>query len=665
MNWQKINRYLIIAFSTILITIGSSFYSHPFVNAQIPFVTQLEKTDDNSFPETPAWDLNKAYACGKYWCSDIYFYGNKLFDRDSITVALPRSLDKKSQEIALDIEQRAKFIQNIFQQIFTQIERSGKLQKDYQKYNWRFWLLEKDKPTHPLTPIVKVGAENNQTVIYIIDHSAINRPSQTLMTVTMIDGQANGLAQQELAQQWRTEVEESLNEAIWGLQMDLQRPFIRFQLAIAIAVLAIILVLLSEKLKDTGKTWNKELEKQLKEIQENLAPTPEGSSSENISTFNQVDQTDGNSSKQNSNQSLSNNLFKTFDQSRKVFADGIALSTKFLLPTKLRQKQNIVRQKINISELLINMIRLSQLTIIFGAIASIVLTFRETRFLFNLFFFQALMIPAIWIVMVLLDKTVDFWIDYALNQWAKQRQEINPSSNRPSLRVHTYSIALRSATTVFFTVLGIFLSLGVIGISPTVIASAGALAVVFAFFSRNLLEDMLNGILILATDRYAVGDIIEINARSGCVESMNLYATSLRNLYGQLTIIPNGKISTVINMTKNWSQVNLSIEVSWKNNLKEVMMILQNLADQMYEEEVWQEKMNDSATILGVDQISHQGVVIRLIIPTQPGTHLEIAREYRFRVKEAFDLAGITIGIPQQEVYYQNQNVFPRQNESN
>jgi small-conductance mechanosensitive channel len=57
------------------------------------------------------------------------------------------------------------------------------------------------------------------------------------------------------------------------------------------------------------------------------------------------------------------------------------------------------------------------------------------------------------------------------------------------------------------------------------------LPVAIAFLSRSLLEDMLNGILILSTDRYAIGDVIDVNNdMAGFVEDINLFVTSLRNL---------------------------------------------------------------------------------------------------------------------------------------
>ncbi len=127
--------------------------------------------------------------------------------------------------------------------------------------------------------------------------------------------------------------------------------------------------------------------------------------------------------------------------------------------------------------------------------------------------------------MVLADKVTDFFIDYALVRWAREGQEREPNSNRYTLRANTYSKAFTDGTTLLFAVVGIALTVGLIGINPAVLAGAGALAVVFAYLSRNLVEDMLNGILILATDRYAVGDVIDVGEGfAGFVEDVNLYA---------------------------------------------------------------------------------------------------------------------------------------------
>ena len=162
MMLKKITRYLIILLTSILITTTFSLQS----SAQLSLFPNIVNLD-NTLPETPAWDLNKAQPCGKYWCSDIYFYGNQIFEPDIITVALPRDSTKTPQEVAIDVEARAKFIQKIFQQILDNIQESDQLGKLENEQSWQFWLFKKEKRVHPLTPIVEKGIENNQNVIYI------------------------------------------------------------------------------------------------------------------------------------------------------------------------------------------------------------------------------------------------------------------------------------------------------------------------------------------------------------------------------------------------------------------------------------------------------------------------------------------------------------------
>jgi small conductance mechanosensitive channel len=292
--------------------------------------------------------------------------------------------------------------------------------------------------------------------------------------------------------------------------------------------------------------------------------------------------------------------------------------------------------------------------------------FPSHRILIYLFLNQLYLFPLIWIAMLLADKIVDFFIDYALSRWAKTQQEIDPHSNRYTLRANTYSKALTNGTTIFFTLLGIVLSVAVIGINPSVLAGAGAFAAVFAYLSRNVLEDMINGVLILATDRYAVGDVIDLGGGlSGFVEDMNLYTTCLRNLDGQMIAIPNGKISSVINSTKNWSRVNFTLKIAWNADIKKAIKIMRQVAEQMCCEPQWQEMILEPVDILGIDELSHDGILIHLLIKTKPMQQWLIGREFRLRVKQALDEAGINLGVPQREVAVINSSAQSPENNSN
>jgi small conductance mechanosensitive channel len=266
-------------------------------------------------------------------------------------------------------------------------------------------------------------------------------------------------------------------------------------------------------------------------------------------------------------------------------------------------------------------------------------------------FDQTLFLILLWIGLIFVDKLGDFAIDYYLNNWASEAQAINPSSNRYTLRASTYSLTLKRATTFLVIVLGIYLSISSIGINPAVLAGAGIFAVAVAFLGRNLVEDMLNGILILWTDRYAIGDVINVGGgMAGTVEDINLLITSLRNLDGESIAIPNSKISAVINRTKYWSRVNFTIRIAWNQDIDKAIAVMTEVADQMQKEPEWGERFLEPAQILGVDEVSHEGILIHLLIKTQPNEQWNVGREFRRRVKLAFDKAGISVGIPHQTI---------------
>ena len=244
-------------------------------------------------------------------------------------------------------------------------------------------------------------------------------------------------------------------------------------------------------------------------------------------------------------------------------------------------------------------------------------------------------------------------IDFYLNRWAKNAQLINPNSNRYTLRVSTYSNALKSGTSFLFITIATVGTVAFLGINLTVSASAGGVAFVFAFLSRNVVEDMLNGILILWTYRYAIGDVIQIGNISGFVENMNIYITQIRGGGGRLVTIPNGKISIVENLTKDWSRFEFKIEIAYDADVRKALNIINQVSEEIQNDPTWKDKIIEPASILGVDSISHQGILIQVWIKTQAMQQWAVGREYRLRVKEAFEAAGIALGVPHQEVRYQ------------
>ncbi len=66
-------------------------------------------------------------------------------------------------------------------------------------------------------------------------------------------------------------------------------------------------------------------------------------------------------------------------------------------------------------------------------------------------------------------------------------------------------------------------------------------------------------------------------------------------------------------------------------------------AQQLYQDPQWQEMILVAAEILGIEDISHKGILIRLLIKTQPLQQRPVCRELRRRLKKVFDEQGINI----------------------
>lgn len=219
---------------------------------------------------------------------------------------------------------------------------------------------------------------------------------------------------------------------------------------------------------------------------------------------------------------------------------------------------------------------------------------------------------------------------------------------RTMLRTNTIGGALQGLITCIVVLTGMLLTLSAFGLSTrSVLAWSAILGLAVSFGTQSLVKDVVNGCLILLEDQFAVGDVINIGGMGGLVEQMSLRSTRLRSSEGQLITIPNSQISEVINLTRTWSRVDFTIEVAYDSNPDKVLNLLNDISQRMYAISEWREKMPSPPEVLGIDRLSHSGILIRVWIKTVPLQQWAVGREYRLRVKRAFEAHGIMIGKPQ------------------
>ncbi|MFF3493524.1 mechanosensitive ion channel family protein [Streptomyces sp. NPDC002795] len=188
-----------------------------------------------------------------------------------------------------------------------------------------------------------------------------------------------------------------------------------------------------------------------------------------------------------------------------------------------------------------------------------------------------------------------------------------------------------------------------INLAP-LLASAGVAGVAIGFGARNLVTDFLSGVFMILEDQYGVGDTIDAGVASGEVIEVGLRVTKLRGDEGEIWYVRNGEVKRIGNLSQGWSTATVDVTVRADEDLDKVKATLTEVAESMSKAEPWNEMLWGPIEVLGLDSVLLDSMVVGVSAKTMPGKSLTISRELRWRIKRAFDEAGIRIvgGVPVQ-----------------
>jgi moderate conductance mechanosensitive channel len=346
-------------------------------------------------------------------------------------------------------------------------------------------------------------------------------------------------------------------------------------------------------------------------------------------------------------------------------------SARKLAPTaKLKNlsitDQLVQRQKWNLTEIKFRLLQLVQILLWCGGILGILNLYPQTRivpFLLTLGFKIPLRISMVIFVVYFLIRLTYFLIA-KLSAAAIDTQSRDLKVNqRGKLRINTTTRILRSAITVIWVCIGILAAFWVNGVNLTpLLTGAGIFGLGLSLASQNLIKDAINGFIIIWDDRYAVGDVVDIGEVGGMVENINLRITQLRDAQGRLITIPNSAVEIVCNHSSQWSRADINIPVAYQTDIDSALDVIQEVAQDIAEDCQWRDRIWEFPDILGIEQFSDRGILIRVLIKTEPLQQWDVAREFRRRVKIAFDRAGIPIPVPQQQILFDQQMAFNKIN---
>jgi moderate conductance mechanosensitive channel len=212
-------------------------------------------------------------------------------------------------------------------------------------------------------------------------------------------------------------------------------------------------------------------------------------------------------------------------------------------------------------------------------------------------------------------------------------------------QTRTLAGLLYSAGSAIIVIVAVLMALPEFGFNVTPVAAAAGLASLsIGFGAQHLVHDFINGFFTVLEDQYVVGDIVRIGDVVGRVEHLTLRRTVVRDPQGALVTIPNGEITKVANLSRDWGQVFLDTIVASDQPLEEALNTLESVASDFRADPSWSPLLLDGPRVLGVESLSANGTSVRLQVRTAATRQDDVARELRRRVQMELAERGIQVG---------------------
>jgi small conductance mechanosensitive channel len=181
------------------------------------------------------------------------------------------------------------------------------------------------------------------------------------------------------------------------------------------------------------------------------------------------------------------------------------------------------------------------------------------------------------------------------------------------------------------------------------VAPAALISAALGFGLQRFVQDIGAGFFITGERQYGFGDVVRISATGvsepavGTVEDVTLRVTRIRSMSGEVIITPNGQISQVTNLSRDWARAVIDVPVPSSVDVGRATDLLQGVGREVYIDERLRKMMLDEPTVMGVERMEVDTFSVRVVARTLPGMQFDVGREIRARVASAFRTEGIIV----------------------
>ncbi|HXL88023.1 MAG TPA: mechanosensitive ion channel family protein [Streptosporangiaceae bacterium] len=193
---------------------------------------------------------------------------------------------------------------------------------------------------------------------------------------------------------------------------------------------------------------------------------------------------------------------------------------------------------------------------------------------------------------------------------------------------------------------------GRVGIPVTSLAApAVAVAVALGLGAQRIVQDILAGFFIITERQYGFGDLIKLSVPGmaspaiGTVEDVTLRVTAIRTADGEVVITPNGQITQVTNLSRDWARAVVDVPVPTDSDVNRVSDLLRLIGADAYEEPDLRRLLLDPPAVMGVQSIDVDHFQVRLVARTLPGKQFDVGRILRARIAAGLRREGIHLPV--------------------
>ena len=191
----------------------------------------------------------------------------------------------------------------------------------------------------------------------------------------------------------------------------------------------------------------------------------------------------------------------------------------------------------------------------------------------------------------------------------------------------------------------VFFIISAWGASTTItLASAGILTLIIGLGSQTLVADILAGLFIVFEGDFQVGDIVVIDGWRGEVSEIGIRTTKLLDVGGNIKIISNNEIKSIINQTQELSIAKCYVSICYEDRIERVEAVI---ADNLEKIRAKIPDIVEGPFYKGVAELAESSVNLLFIAKCKEPDIYQVQRDMNREIKIMFDDNGINIPFPQ------------------